>query len=196
MLNSQGKLFVISGPSGSGKTTLAKRVVDDYGKALGLEKSISFCTRRPRAGEIDEKDYFFVTKEDFLRLKTQRALVEWTKYLNSFYGTSKKYLDDQLKKNKNILLCLDFKGAEALKKLYPKNTVTIFILPPSPQELEKRVRQRGNIDDAEFISRMKLAKEEKQYAKAYDYTIINDNLDLTLNELVKIIKINITLGAN
>lgn len=184
----RGRLFVISGPSGSGKTTLAKKLIEAKGKSLIIEKSISFSTRSPRSKERDKKDYFFISKKDFLDRKKNGDFIEWTKYLDAFYGTSKKYLDEKLKKSKNILLCLDVNGATALKKFYPNRTTTIFILPPSKEELKKRVEKRGKIDNEEFKARMLLAEKEKGYAKKYDYVLVNDVFSKTLDSLFNIIK--------
>ncbi|MEW5759086.1 MAG: guanylate kinase [Candidatus Omnitrophota bacterium] len=181
-----GRLFIISGPSGSGKTTLAQKLVRI--KQLKLQKSISFCTRKPRLGEKDKKDYFFINKKEFLEKKKIGEFIEWTKYLDTFYGTSKKYLDAALKNDKNIIFCLDMKGARILKKKYPKQTTTIFILPPSKKELEKRVKDRGNMVTRELRARMKLADKERKYAKNYDYTIINDDLIDTLKKISIIIR--------
>jgi len=173
----RGLIFVISGPSGSGKTTLLKTVLLDRLLKNKLAKSISVTTRSKRSGERQGRDYFFVSPGGFLRLIKSKKILEWTRYLGYYYGTKKDFLEEKLKAGKHLALCLDLNGAKALKKLYPKNTVTIFIDAPSINELRKRIRGRCSKTKQEEINeRIKLAEIELKNSCAYDYVLKNKNL--------------------
>ena len=136
--NKPGKIFIICGPSGSGKTTLLDGLIKDKKIGKVLVKSCSVTTRLQRTGEREAIEYFFVTALKFKRLLKAKKILEWTRYLGYYYGTPKGPLESQLNDGKNIGLCLDLKGARTLKKLYPNNTVTIFVLPPSLNVLKSR----------------------------------------------------------
>ena len=124
-----GLIFVISGPSGSGKTTLIKSLLKDRVLKKILSKSISFTTRPKRRNEKDKKDYFFITPAEFSHLLKRKKIIEWTRFLGYYYATPRDYVDQQLTRGRNLALCLDTKGAASIKKIYPDNSVTIFILP-------------------------------------------------------------------
>ena len=183
----QGKIFVISGPSGSGKTTLLTSLIKEKKIAKLLVKSCSITTRPKRWKEREGKEYFFVKTPEFKhRLKTKKIL-EWTKYLGYYYGTPKGPLEKQLKSGRNVGLCLDLKGARGLKKLYPKNTVTIFVIPPSLQVLKERIQNRGRqINHQDVAQRMLLAGRELQAVNKFDYCLLNKNLSAALLELKSI----------
>jgi len=183
-----GLLFVISGPSGSGKTTLIEKVIQDDLLRKRIRKSISFTTRPKRSGEKGKRDYFFITEEDFKAQRRIKKILEWTKYLGYYYGTPKDFVDQQLEKGKNIFLCVDAKGAARLRSLYGKTAVTIFILPPSLNELRKRIEKRCKEVKAEEVSRrVQLAEKEVLLADKFDYCLINQNLSKTVKELKNII---------
>jgi guanylate kinase len=131
-------IFIISGPSGVGKTTLIKRLLSLPDLKTTLVKSVSFTTRTPRKDERDKKDYYFLTKEEFILKKRKGELLEWTEYLGHFYGTDRTFIDNLLEKGKDVLLCLDTKGAFKVRKIYPKNSVLVFILPSSLRVLEEK----------------------------------------------------------
>lgn len=186
--DNKGLIFVISGPSGSGKTTLANSLLEDIRLRKFLRRSISFTTRRKRSGEKEAKDYFFVTKKTFREKLKDKRILEWTKYLGYFYGTSKDFVDEQINQGKGIILCLDFKGARNIKLLYPANTVTIFIMPLSIETLHQRIKQRCSKTKKEEIQqRLKLAKKELLHSRKYDYRVENEKLKLALRELKSII---------
>jgi guanylate kinase len=124
-----GRIFVVSGPSGSGKTTLLKRALAGKFLKKKFVKSVSITTRPKRSGEREARDYFFVKPLEFRRLNKAKKILEWTRYLGYYYGTKKEFLEERLIEGKHLALCLDHKGALRLKKLYPKNTVTIFVDP-------------------------------------------------------------------
>jgi len=183
-----GKIFVISGPSGSGKTTMLKRVLASKLLSRRLAKSISITTRPKRSGEREGRDYFFVKPPEFRRLIKAKKILEWTRYLGYYYGTKKDFFDERLAKRKSPALCLDMKGALALKALYPKNTVTIFIDPPSIKELRKRIEGRCSSTKQEEINkRIRLAVEELKNSRRYDYVLKNKNLTQSVGKLKKII---------
>ena len=184
----QGLIFVISGPSGSGKTTLLKNVLLDKLLKNKLAKSISVTTRSKRSGERHGRDYFFVSPQDFQRLVKSKKILEWTRYLGYYYGTKKDFLEEKMRAAKHLALCLDLNGAKALKKLYPKNTVTIFIDIPSINELRKRIQGRCSKTKQEEINkRVKLAESELKNASRYDYLLKNKNLKVASNRLRDII---------
>lgn len=184
----RGVIFIVSGPSGSGKTTLLRKVLLDKSFRHILAKSISVTTRPKRSGERQAKDYFFISSAEFRRLVKAKKILEQTKYLGYYYGTKKDFLEDKLKEGKHLAFCLDLKGALTLKRLYPKNTATIFILPPSLKELRKRIEGRcQNTKPEEINRRVKLATEEFKQARRYDYVLKNKNLAQAVNRLKAII---------
>jgi len=182
-----GKIFVISGPSGSGKTTLLESLVKDKEIAKLLVKSCSITTRPKRAKEREAKEYFFVTPLEFKRLLKAKKILEWTRYLGYYYGTPKEPLEKQLRSSKSVGLCLDLKGSRVLKKIYPNNTVTIFILPPSISELKMRIKNRSRqTKPQEIKQRLSLAGREIKSAGKFDYCILNQSLSVALRELKNI----------
>ncbi len=194
----RGLVFVISGPSGSGKTTLAEKILKDDNLNKKIGRSISFTTRPRRSGERGGRDYFFISEEEFKRQRQAKKILEWTRYLGYYYATPKEFIERQIKNNRHILLCVDLKGAAKLKKLYPKNTVTIFIMPPSLDELQDRIRNRCHkTREEEVCRRMRLAEKEILTAGKFDYCLVNKDLTRTVKELNDIIltKINQTRGG-
>ena len=184
----KGLIFVVSGPSGSGKTTLLKRALDSKFLRARLAKSVSITTRPKRSGEREAKDYFFVKTPEFRRLNKAKKILEWTRYLGYYYGTKKDFLEERLSKGKHLALCLDLKGALRLKKLYPENTVTVFIDPPSIKELRKRIEGRCSKTKQEEINkRIRLAVEELKNSGRYDYVLKNKNLAHAEKKLKEII---------
>ena len=188
-----GRIFVFSGPSGSGKTTLAQAVLSDKKFSGKLEKSVSFTTRPRRQGEKERRDYFFISEREFRRgLKAQKIL-EWTRYLGYYYGTARDFVDNQLGNSRSLILCLDLKGAARIKELYPKNSTTIFIMPPSLEELARRIENRHRETSREEIAkRLRLARKEMARAKDLDFCVVNADLAQAVKELKKIIVKKIT----
>jgi len=183
-----GKIFIISGPSGSGKTTLLTRLIQDKKIGKLLVKSRSVTTRPRRPGERQGKDYFFVAREEFKRLLKAKKILEWTSYLGYYYGTPKGPVESQLKKGKHLGFCLDLKGARILKKIYPHDTVTVFVLPPSLNVLKARIESRcRETNEKEVTQRLHLAQRELLAASKFDYCILNQNLRVALNKLKKIL---------
>ena len=186
--NKLGKIFVISGPSGSGKTTLLTSLIQDNKIGKLLVKSCSITTRPKRSQEREAKEYFFVSPTEFRRRLKAKKILEWTRYLGYYYGTPRELVEAQLKKGRHIGFCLDLKGAAILKKIYPKNTVTVFVLPPSLKTLKTRIEGRcKSTDKKEVAQRLRLARGELLAAPGFDYCILNNNLQVALRELKEIV---------
>lgn len=183
MENKRGMLVLFSGPSGVGKDTLLEIVLNKDEK---LQKSISCTTREIRENEVNGKDYYFISMADFQKLIEQKDMLEYAKYGNNLYGTPKAPVDKWLSEGKTVILKIEVQGAESIKKLYP-DSVGIFILPPSMDELEKRLRSRGTEDDSDVSRRLEIAKNEIEMSKHYDFHIINDDLDSAANNVLEIL---------
>jgi len=184
----QGLVFIISGPSGSGKTTLVENLLGNKTLKNKLARSISFTTRPGRSGEQDKKDYFFISEKRFRQEKKAHNLLEWTKYLGYYYATPKELIERQLHKSKHIILCLDLRGAFTIKRQYPKNTVTIFVMPPSLDTLLHRISTRCNkTKEEEVRQRLRLAQQELSACDRYDYCVVNKDLEGATKQLKGII---------
>ena len=179
----QGKLFVLSGPSGVGKGTILTRLFVDF---QDIEYSVSATTRQARAGEVQGENYYFMSEEEFFQLVENDQLIEWANVHNNYYGTPKEYVDKTLKKGQDIILEIDIQGAKQVRENYP-DAVFIFLLPPSLQELEQRLEQRGSEDKRNKKIRLRNAREEMQEKQKYDYVIINDRIEETVDQLRSII---------
>lgn len=183
MANKKGILIIFSGPSGVGKDTVLEVVLD---KNKELQKSISLTTREIRDNEIDGKDYYFVSKSNFDKMVDNNEVLEFAKYGESFYGTPKAPIDKWLDEGKTIILKIEVQGAKKIKELYPE-AVGIFIMPPSMEELERRLRLRGSEDEADIQRRLDIAKSEMERRVDYDFQVINDNVDRASNEVLEIV---------
>ena len=178
-----GQLFVISAPSGAGKSSLIQKIINNF---ENIELSISATTRSPREGEIDGKHYFFVTENEFNSMKEDDAFIEYALVHNYQYGTLRKYIDEKLSKGINIICDIDVQGFKLIQRDGIDHT-SIFIIPPSIEELEKRLLKRG-LDSVNVIgTRLKNAKEELQYAEEFNFRVLNDNFDQAYKEIVNII---------
>jgi len=184
----KGLIFVVSGPSGSGKSTLLKRLLRNKAIRQKVAKSVSYTTRRKRSGERERKDYFFLTPQDFKAKKRKKLILECTRYLGYDYATPRDFVEGKLKAGKHIILCLDFRGARRVKRFYPKNTVTVFILPPSLDVLQERIEGRcRRTKKEEIIRRLRLAEKELLAFEWYDYCLVNKNLARAAEELKEIV---------
>ncbi len=178
----RGKLIVVSGPSGSGKSTATKRVRDE----LKIPLSVSATTRLPREGEVDGKDYYFITKEEFETNIENDGFYEFANVHGNYYGTLKSEIESKLNEGQTVILEIDVQGGLIVKQKN-KEAILVYFKAPSLEELEKRLRYR-NTDSNEVIeTRLKNAKKELEYEHEYDYSIINKNIDDACGELVKII---------
>ena len=179
MKRTEGLLFVVSAPSGAGKTTLGRAITDSLGN---ITHSISYTTRKPRPGEIDGRDYFFVTEERFKNMIEAGDFAEWAEVHSHLYGTSRRVLEDVMGRGIDVILDIDTQGAMQIKEKFA-TAVFIFIMPPSLDILEERLRNRKSDNEEEIKKRMRRAREEiRDYAK-YDYIIVNRDFDRALNEL-------------
>jgi guanylate kinase len=180
----RAKLFIVSAPSGSGKTTLCNRLLND---GLGLEDSVSVTTRPPRPGEKDGRDYIFVDDPSFRREIVKGSFLEYEDNFGYLYGTPRAFIERSLRKGRNVLLSVDVKGAMKVRRAYPRESVLIFILPPSVRELKKRLHLRKS-DTAKVIAeRLAVAKKEISYKKFYDYKIVNNRIAGAYRKLKRVV---------
>lgn len=180
---SRGQLLIISAPSGAGKTSLIRALIENDRR---IEVSVSHTTRPQRPGEIDGINYFFVPSETFQSMQDEGAFFEWAEVFGHFYGTSTAQLDAHLKQGADVILEIDWQGAQQVRSLLP-DSAWIFILPPSVASLKTRLRGRGQDTDATIALRMQAAQAEMSHCDEADYLVINDVFDTALIELQAII---------
>ncbi len=180
----KGKLFVITAPSGAGKTSLIEAVMRED---PSLKISVSYTTRPPRKGEKDGVDYHFIEEPTFRKMQAQGEFLECAEVHGNHYGTSKQVILDAVKRGDDIILEIDWQGAQQVRKLYP-DCVGIFILPPSVEELERRMRARGQDSDAVIRRRLDNAREELAHAGEFKYAIINKDFETARRELASVIQ--------
>jgi len=179
----RGILFIISAPSGTGKTTLSRQLLQ---LVPNLYPSISYTTRAPRSGEVNGQDYHFVDEDDFLRLRAAGAFAEWAQVHGCLYGTARAPLDEALERGRDLLLDIDVQGARQIKSRYTE-AVSIFILPPSWQELGRRLRVRAADNEEVIRRRLQRAREEAGELFSYDYWLVNDRVESAVHVLQSII---------
>jgi guanylate kinase len=180
---SRGRLFVVAAPSGAGKTSLVRALME---REPGLRFSISFTTRRQRPNEVHGKDYFFVAKVEFERMVAAGAFLEHARVFDNCYGTARKQVEDSLAAGQDLILEIDWQGAAQIRAAMP-DCVSIFILPPSRPELERRLR--GRATDAEDVIRRRLsdAAADMTHWREFDYVVVNDDFESALRELQAIV---------
>ena len=179
-------LIIVSAPSGTGKTTICK-VLQERDKTINF--SVSCTTRKPRAGEKDGVDYKFMDTKEFKDGIDNSSFAEWEKiHGNNYYGTLVSTLTDAVSHKQLLLLELDVKGAMAIKNIYPKNTISIFIESPSIEELKSRLENRGTESNDSIIKRLERLYDEISFKPKFDFCIINDKINTAVNEIIKIIK--------
>jgi len=184
-MNRQGILVVVSGFSGAGKGTLMKELLKRYDN---YALSISATTRAPREGETDGKEYFFVTKEQFEKMRDERKLIEYAQYVNNYYGTPKEYVEQKMAEGKDVILEIEIQGALKVKKRFP-DALLLFVTPPSAEELRRRLVGRGTETLEVINARLARAAEEASGMEAYDYLLINDDLDRCVEEMHQLIQL-------
>jgi guanylate kinase len=176
-----GLLVVISSPSGAGKTTLCQRLLKDCEGTLSF--SVSYTTRRMRAGEREGVDYHFVDEATFERMIERGEFAEWAEVHGKRYGTSVKAVDEALSGGKDVLFDIDYQGGRQLRANFEADALLVFILPPSLDELERRLRRRATDDEEVILRRLQKAHEEIEHYGLYDYLIVNDDLERAYDEL-------------
>lgn len=178
-MEQKGLLIVISGFSGAGKGTLVKALLRKYDS---YALSVSMTTRAPREGERDGVEYFFTTKEKFEESIRQGGLIEYAPYCGNYYGTPRAYVEEQMGAGKNVILEIEIQGALKIKKKFPESLL-IFVTPPSAGELKRRLEGRGSESPEAIAKRLARATEESEGIEAYDYVVVNDELDECVEEI-------------
>jgi len=179
-----GKLIIISAPSGAGKTSLTRALIANSDNIM---MSVSHTTRSKRAGEEDGKDYFFVSQQEFLTMVSDGVFLEYAEVYGNFYGTSRLAVEQMLEQGKYVLLDIDWQGARKVRELMPE-ALSISVLPPSVEELERRLRSRGSDSESVIQSRMRQARDEMQHCKEADFIILNDDFNQALDDLSLILR--------
>ena len=183
VLNSKGRLYIISSPSGAGKTTLCNMLMKKY---PAIQYSISYTTRAPRGNEQNGKEYFFIDEDKFKTMISEEIFLEWAQVHGNYYGTSKQQIENALNNGTDIILDIDPQGAMQLKEKTKNLATYIFITAPSIGELKSRLIKRGTDKDEHIALRIENAKKEVEYFKNYDYLIINDASDTAFEQLENI----------
>ena len=180
---SQGSLIIISAPSGSGKTSLARRTLE---RVPQLSFSVSHTTRNPRPGEVEGEHYFFVNETAFESMIEEGDFLEWAHVYGNYYGTGRPFVEQQLEQGQDVLLDIDVQGAGKVRQRMPE-AISVFVFPPSYQELEQRLRSRGLDDPTVIEARLAIARNEIREYSQYDYLIVNDDIEESVNELQSIV---------
>ncbi|MBM3466507.1 MAG: guanylate kinase [Alphaproteobacteria bacterium] len=181
----KGLAIILSAPSGGGKSSIARALL---ARDTTLVRSISATTRKPRPGDIDGKDYFFKSKNDFLKMISEGKLLEYSEIYDNLYGIPKDFVEAQLHQGHDLIFDIDTQGAQKLKTILPNSVVSIFILPPSIDELRKRLEARNQDSPEEIDLRINLAIKEIEQAKNYDYVVVNNDFLTSVNTIYDLIK--------
>lgn len=181
-MNKKGVLIVISGFSGVGKGTVVKKLIEKYQYSL----SISATTRAPRPGEEDGKDYYFKSVDEFRNLIDYNGFIEWAQYVENYYGTPRKFVEDEIDKGHNVILEIEVQGAMRIKEQYP-DAVLIFLTAPDAHSLKSRLEGRGTEEAKVIAKRLKRAYEETEDMSCYDYLVVNDDLETCVEHVNAVI---------
>ena len=184
MATVSGKLFILSAPSGTGKTSLTKALLKAN---INLWLSVSYTSRAKRPEEKEGIDYYFVERKIFVQMLECGEFIESAEVYGNLYGTSQKWINESIESGKDVLLEIDSQGAQQVRKIF-SNVVSIFVLPPSLEELENRLRNRNQDSEEVITKRMDAAREEIRHVSEYDYVIINDNMDIALRDLICVVQ--------
>jgi guanylate kinase len=180
----RGMMMVLSAPSGCGKTTVVRALMK---KNKSFVRSVSLTTRKPRKGEKEGIDYYFVSKPEFLKLKKRKALLESACVFNHYYGTPKSKIQEMLRRGKNVILTIDVQGAKQIRRSFP-SSVHVFLHPPSMKVLKRRLTKRKTDSAREIEKRLKEAKREIQQSGLYDYQIVNSSVHRAVKEILSIVR--------
>jgi guanylate kinase len=179
-----GNLFIVAAPSGAGKTSLVNALLK---QDLGLALSISYTTRAPRPGEVDHREYHFIAEQEFVAMIERNEFLEHAEVFGNRYGTSGPWIREQTAAGSDLVLEIDWQGAQQVRKLIA-GAVSIFVLPPSMDELERRLRTRAQDSDAVIQQRLAAARDEISHANEFDYVIINKDFDVALADLAAVVR--------
>jgi guanylate kinase len=178
-----GSMLMVVAPSGAGKSSLVNALLQ---KDPDIGLSVSFTTRAPRPGEVDGREYNFLSEQEFLKRKESGDFLEWANVHGNYYGTSKSWIESQMQNGKDVILEIDWQGARQVQQLIPQ-AIWIFILPPSIQTLEERLRKRAQDDEATIQKRVAAAKDELAHVAEANYLVVNDDFEQALNELNQVV---------
>ena len=183
-MKNQKKLIIITGPSGVGKGTVVKEILD---KEKNIWLSISATTREPREGEKEGENYYFLNQEKFKKMIEQNLFLEWAQFAGNYYGTPFSSVNEKIEKGFTVLLEIEVEGAKQIKEKFPKS-VSIFLLPPNKEELERRIRSRGTEKEEAIKKRLSRANYEISASNQFDFELTNYNVDETVNRIIKLIQ--------
>ena len=184
-MTTRGNLFIVSAPSGAGKSSLIAALLAD--KPMDMQVSVSHTTRQPRPGEVNGQHYHFVAVEEFKQLIAEESFFEWAEVFGNYYGTSRTVIEQTLAQGIDVFLDIDWQGAQQIKQQMPE-AIGVFILPPSRDELQRRLTGRGQDSDEVIASRMEKAVSEMSHYHEYDFVIVNDDFETALTDLRAIIR--------
>ena len=179
-----GQLFIVSAPSGAGKTTLVRLLLEND---PDIRLSISYTTRAPRAGELNGREYHFTDLESFQGMVERDEFIEWAEVHGNCYGTSRVWIESEIAAGRDVLLEIDWQGAQQVRKLFPE-AIGVFIMPPSMTALAERLSGRGTDSEEIIARRLAAARTEMQQATEFDYVIVNDNLQQALSDLLSVVR--------
>lgn len=181
----EGLLVVVSGPAGSGKSTLVDRLI--HCNPDWVRRAVTATTRKPRPGEVDGRDYFFLGREEFERMIAEHQFLEYTRFNGNYYGTPRHSLESELAKGGIVTLVIEVEGASAVREFF-QDALFVFIIPPAPHILRKRLEARGTESREEIENRLEIANCEMQHIEEYDFLIVNGELDTATRDLVAVIR--------